>query len=97
MCPIHNFRFADERSLQQNANNQAVWQNLQGSFPHPFSMNDSINWISINEAFQKSLNLGITINDQVVGGIGPVQQTNTDHLNAEIGYWLGEPFEIKAL
>ena len=96
-CTLRNFRFGDENSLQQNADNIAVWQNLRDSFPHPFSLNDAINWISMNNAFQKPLNLAITVDDRVVGGIGILQQTDIYRLNGEIGYWLGEPFWNKGI
>ena len=96
-CILRDFRFGDENSLQKNADNPAVWQNLRDSFPHPFSVNDAISWISMNKAFQKPLNLAITFNDKVIGGIGIVQQTDIYRLNAEIGYWLGEPFWNKGI
>lgn len=91
-CILRDFQFGDENSLQANADNLAVWRNLRDSFPHPFTVNDAINWISMNKAFQKPLNLAVTIDDKVIGGIGIVQQTDIYRLNAEIGYWLGEPF-----
>ena len=36
--------------------------------------------------------MAITVDDGVVGGIGIVQQSDIYQLNAEIGYWLGEPY-----
>ena len=91
-CKLRSFRHGDETSLQENANNTAISQNLRDSFPNPFSLNDAFNWISLNRISQIPLNLAITVNDQVVGGIGIVQQTDIYRLNAEIGYWLGEAF-----
>jgi len=91
-CTLRGFKHGDETSLQENANNIAVSQNLRDSFPNPFSTNDAFNWISMNRNSQIPLNLAITVNDRVVGGIGIVQQTDIYRLNAELGYWLGEPF-----
>lgn len=96
-CTLRGFRFGDEVSLQENANNVAVWRNLRDSFPHPFSINDAISWISLNKTNQIPSNLAITIDDKVIGGIGIVQQTDIYRLNAEIGYWLGEPYWNKGI
>ena len=41
--------------------------------------------------------MAITINDQVVGGIGITQQADVYRFNAELGYWLGEPFWNKGI
>jgi len=94
---LRSFQFGDEISLQENANNAAVWMNLRNSFPHPFTVNDAISWISLNRINPQPSHLAITINDDVVGGIGITQQTDIYQLNAEIGYWLGEPFWNKGI
>ena len=96
-CTLRGFRFGDEVSLQENANNVAVWRNLRDSFPYPFSINDAISWISLNKTYQIPFNLAITIDDKVIGGIGIVPQTDIYRLNAEIGYWLGEPYWNKGI
>ena len=96
-CTLRGFRHGDETSLQENANNTAVSRNLRDSFPSPFTVNDAFNWISLNRSPQAPLNLAITVNDQVVGGVGIVHQTDIYRLNAEIGYWLGEPFWNKGI
>lgn len=96
-CRLRSFQFGDETSLQENANNPSVWINLRNSFPHPFSVNDAISWISQNRMNLKPSHLAITINDDVVGGIGISQQTDIYQLNAEIGYWLGESYWNKGI
>ncbi|HUH33328.1 MAG TPA: GNAT family protein [Daejeonella sp.] len=96
-CTLRGFRHGDETSLQENANNIAVSRNLRDSFPNPFSLNDAFDWISLNRSSRSPLNLAITVNDQVVGGIGIVQQADIYRLNAEIGYWLGEAYWNKGI
>ena len=91
-CILRNFRFGDEDSLQLHANNPAVWNNLRNSLPHPYLKNDAADWISAHHQELKPLNLAITVNDQMIGGIGLIPQTDIYKLNAEIGYWLGETF-----
>ncbi|NEU10453.1 GNAT family N-acetyltransferase [Flavihumibacter sp. R14] len=96
-CRLRSFRFGDEISLQGHADNISVWMNLRNSFPHPFTVNDAISWISLNRNNPKPCNLAITVNDDVIGGIGISQQTDIYQLNAEIGYWLGEPYWNKGI
>ena len=96
-CSLREFRYGDENSLQENANNTAVWRNLRNSFPSPFTINDAVGWISMNRDYQKPVNMAITVDDKVVGGIGVVQQSDIYQLSAEIGYWLGEPHWNKGI
>jgi [ribosomal protein S5]-alanine N-acetyltransferase len=96
-CTLRSFRFGDEDSLQFHANNPAVWNNLRDSFPHPYLKNDAVDWISAHHQQLKPLNLAITVEDQVIGGIGLIPQTDIYKLNAEIGYWLGEAFWGKGI
>lgn len=96
-CTLRSFRYGDERSMQIYANNAAIWNNLLNSFPHPFTVNDAITWISMNKNELNPVELAITIDDQVVGGIGITQQADVYRFNAELGYWLGEPFWNKGI
>lgn len=91
-CSLREFRYGDENSLQENANNTSVWNNLRNSFPNPFTINDAISWIRMNKDYQQPVNMAITVKNKVVGGIGIVQQSDIYQLNAEMGYWLGEPY-----
>jgi len=96
-CKLRGFRFGDEASLQEHANNTAVWINLRNSFPHPFSLDDAINWIAQNNNYKKPINLAIVLNEKVIGGIGVTLQKDIYQMNAEIGYWLGQPFWNKGI
>lgn len=96
-CTLRSFRFGDERSLQMYADNSAVWNNLLNSFPHPFTLSDAITWISMNRNELNPVELAITVNNKVVGGIGITHQADVYRFNAELGYWLGEPFWNKGI
>jgi [ribosomal protein S5]-alanine N-acetyltransferase len=96
-CTLRSFRAGDEISLQAYADNPVIWNNLLNAFPHPFSMNDAVNWINQNRFDETPAKLAITIDDQVVGGIGITKQTDVYRLSAELGYWLGEPFWNKGI
>ena len=83
----------DKISLVKYANNKKIANNLRNDFPNPYSeenANDFIN--SANENNPKKLILAIDFNEELIGCIGAFQQDDIYSKNAEIGYWLAEPF-----
>ena len=87
---IRAWKQGDEVSLQKNANNPKVSACLMDRFPSPYTMDDAIFWVN-NLANQSPLvNLAITINDEVVGGIGLEPRQDVYRKTALIGYWLSE-------
>lgn len=87
---IRGWKKGDEVSLQKNANNPKVSACLMDRFPSPYTMDDAIFWVN-NLARQYPLvNLAITINDEVVGGIGLEPRQDVYRKTALIGYWLSE-------
>ena len=87
---IRGWKKGDEISLQKNANNPKVSACLMDRFPSPYTMADAIFWVN-NLANQSPLvNLAITINDEVVGGIGLEPRQDVYRKTALLGYWLSE-------
>lgn len=87
---IRGWKKGDEASLQKNANNPKVSACLMDRFPSPYTMDDAMFWVN-NLANQDPLvNLAITINDEVVGGIGLEPRQDVYRKTALIGYWLSE-------
>jgi len=82
----------DEDSLCKYANNYNIWRNLRDTFPYPYTWQDAEQWINIANNQNPTHNLAIVVDGAAVGGIGiTIHQGNYRH-NAEIGYWLAEPF-----
>jgi [ribosomal protein S5]-alanine N-acetyltransferase len=95
---IRSFREGDETALHQFANNRAVSINLRNSFPYPFTYIHAAKWVEMNKNVHPIPgNLAITMDDQVIGGIGITLQTDIYQMSAELGYWLGEPFWNKGI
>jgi len=72
-----------------------VARNL-AAMPHPYTREHAVKWIGIASGGQPETYFAITIDDQVVGGIGisvgePRRAGICDH-TGEIGYWLGETY-----
>lgn len=91
---IRSFRPTDLDSLVKQCGTCSVARNL-AALPHPYTRQHGEEWIRIASS-QPETNFAITIDDQVVGGIG-IQIGDSqrpgicDHCG-EIGYWLGETF-----
>lgn len=87
----------DENALAKYANNYNVWRNLRDTFPYPYSLQDAEQWINLASEENPAQNLAIVVNGEAVGGIGIVINNGNYRHNAEIGYWLGEPFWGKGI
>ncbi|GAB3251710.1 GNAT family N-acetyltransferase [Larkinella harenae] len=82
----------DARSIVQLANNYAIWRNLRDGMPHPYTLNNAIQFIESVSQGAHGLVFGIYVDEQIAGISGIVPQTDIHRLSGEIGYWLGEPY-----
>jgi ribosomal-protein-alanine N-acetyltransferase len=73
--------------IQVLADNLNVSKHLRATFPHPYTLDDARQFISLCD---DSAVKGIYFQDVFVGVISV--QSHGDPESAEIGYWLGEPF-----
>ena len=73
------------------ANNRRVAKNLS-NMPFPYTVASADDWLGNQDALWgsgTSLNLAITLEGELIGGIGVGVR---DHGAWELGYWLGEPY-----
>ncbi|POY39158.1 GNAT family N-acetyltransferase [Solitalea longa] len=96
-CVLRPWQKDDALSLVQHANNKAVWDNLRDYFPHPYTLIDAVDWITINERREPATNMAIVVDGYAVGGIGIMLKDDVSRINAEIGYWLGESYWNKKI
>jgi [ribosomal protein S5]-alanine N-acetyltransferase len=82
----------DLTSLVKYANNPRIACFLTNQFPHPYNEQDGK--IFIERAINSDpLNIfAIDVMGEAVGAIGVFPQTDIYCKNAEMGYWLAEPF-----
>lgn len=100
MKPSYNLRRwqkGDERSLVRYANNYHIWRNVRDAFPHPYTSDDAFHWINMCESEKIPTVFAIEVEGEAVGCVGIVLQKDIFCKNAEIGYWLGEPFWGKGI
>lgn len=89
---IRPWNIADLDSLVKYANNWNVAKNLTNMFPHPYTQVDGKSFIEFVTADNLVHIFVIDIKGEAVGGIGIHPQSDIFIKNAELGYWLGEPF-----
>ncbi|MFN8348542.1 MAG: GNAT family protein [Spirosomataceae bacterium] len=94
---LRPYRDGDETSLAKNADNYRIWRNVRDIFPHPYTLENARQWIDICKSETKPTVFAIDIDGEVAGGIGIVLQKDIFRKNAEIGYWLGEPYWGKGI
>lgn len=92
---IRSFRPSDAESLTKHIGTYSVARNMS-AVPHPYSLQHAEEWIVSARSRTPQSHFAITIDDQVIGGIGaevgdPGRLAVCDHC-AEIGYWLAESF-----
>lgn len=87
----------DIPDLMRYANNEKVARNLRDRFPQPYTEKDAMTWIALNKNLRPALNMAIIADGRMVGGIGISVREDIHRKNAEIGYWVGEPFWGKGI
>jgi RimJ/RimL family protein N-acetyltransferase len=86
----------DAPALATLINDRDIWLQLRDRVPHPFVEEDARNFISRTKA-DPPLVLGITTEHQLSGVIGAYPFADVERFGAEIGYWLGSPFQGKGI
>ena len=87
----------DVDSLAEYANNYNIAKNLTNAFPHPYSKEDAKKFIEMVSQHYPVQVFAIEIEGRASGGIGIFPQTDIMCKNAEMGYWLAQPFWGKGI
>jgi [ribosomal protein S5]-alanine N-acetyltransferase len=87
----------DLDSLVKDANNSKVAKNMADMFPHPYTPEQGIAFIQMTAKNSPPNILAIEVEGEAAGGIGIHPQADIYRKNAELGYWLAEPFWGKGI
>lgn len=87
----------DADALAEYANNYEIAKNLMNVFPHPYTKEDGIKFIENNLKQNPVRVFAIEIDGKASGAIGIFPQYDIMCKNAELGYWLAEPFWGKGI
>ncbi len=82
----------DLDNLVKYANNQKVANNLTDGFPYPYTTDDGKKYLKIVSQDNPVKVFAVIYDGEAIGSIGVFPQTDIHRKNAEIGYWLAEPF-----
>jgi RimJ/RimL family protein N-acetyltransferase len=82
----------DLDSLVKHANNPGISGRLTNKFPYPYTAENAKNFIEFATSKTPRNIMAIDINGEAVGGIGIHPQDDIQCMNAEMGYWLAEPY-----
>ncbi len=83
---------SDLPSLVKQANNWNIAKNMTDKFPHPYLESNGKTFIEFATQDDPIHIFAIDIDGQAVGGIGIHPQDDIHRKNAELGYWLAEPY-----
>ncbi len=89
---LRAWQYSDLDNLIQYANNRNIAKNLMDRFPHPYSEADGKAFLAFAQSSGAEQIFAIEADGQAVGGISIEPQTDIHRKNAELGYWLAEPF-----
>jgi RimJ/RimL family protein N-acetyltransferase len=89
---LREYRESDAEILVGLANNPRVSRYLTPLFPHPYSLADATWWVATGCKADGAVSRAIVVDGELTGGIGITPQEGWRSHQAEIGYWLAEPY-----
>lgn len=92
MIQLRNVNTATPEEIQKLANNHAIAVNLRDTFPYPYTVEDAVTYLELAANGVLGHVFGIYDNDTFVGCCSLIPQNDVYRINAEIGYWIGEPY-----
>ncbi len=85
---IRSWSKDDFSSLAKHLNNKKIWDSL----PYPYSENDAQQFIRFVSSQDEQNNYCIEVNQEAAGNISFARGIDVECYNAELGYWLAEPY-----
>ena len=92
MIRLESISLTSPEEIQQLANNHAISVNLRDVFPYPFTLEDAVELLLASEKGYMGHVFGIYDDKTFVGCCSLTPQYDVYRFNAEIGYWIGEPY-----
>lgn len=94
---LRPWKISDLDNLLKYANNPKIAANLTDAFPHPYTEERGKKFIEMATKDDPVRIFAIDVNGEAVGAIGIHPQADIYRKNAELGYWLAEPFWGKGI
>jgi len=87
---LRGLKLEDAGSMQKHADNPNIYSYLLDRFPHPYTMDDAIRWVTSMQDQDPLVNFALTIDDNLVGVIGLEIRNDVYRKAPLLGYWLSE-------
>ena len=94
---LRPWKKSDMKFLLKYADNPRIAMNLTDMFPHPYTKLSGKRFLKMARSADPVRIFAIEINGEAVGSIGLFPLSDIRRNNAEIGYWLAEPFWGKGI
>lgn len=94
---LRPFTNEDLTNIVKYADNPKVANNLTNTFPNPYTKEAGGKLLKFASSHDPIRIKAIDVNGEMVGAIGIHPQSDIMCKNAELGYWLGEPFWGKGI
>lgn len=94
---IRNWAKEDFPALAKYLNNKKIWDNCRDSLPYPYSENDAQQFIQFVSNQNEQNNYCVEVNQEAAGNISFARGIDVERYNAELGYWLAEPYWGKGI
>ncbi len=92
MIRLQDITQTSSEEIQRLANNHAIAINLRDAFPYPYTIEDAATFLELAANGVLGKVYGVYDGDIFVGCCSLIPQQDVYRLNAEIGYWIGEPY-----
>ena len=94
---LRPWKITDLDNLVKNANNFNIAKNMTDQFPFPYTIGKGKTFIDYVSGANPPNILAIDVNGETIGAIGLHPQSDIQKKNAELGYWLAEPYWGKGI
>lgn len=94
---LRKWKESDAEALLKYAGNPKITAMMSDGFANLATPEGSAKFIAFANSGEDKIYRAIELNGEVIGGIGVSVQTDIYRKNAELGYWLAEPFWGKGI
>ncbi|MDB5192612.1 MAG: family N-acetyltransferase [Segetibacter sp.] len=94
---IRPWKIEDAMELSSIANNKKIWLNVRDRFPHPYTVQNALEWINYTRKQTPLQNLAVMYKGALAGSVGVIPKEDVYCKSIEIGYFIGEPFWGKGI
>ena len=94
---IRPIALIDLDNLVKYGNNAKIASNLTNQFPHPYTREKGEIFLNMASKADPPNVFAVVVDQEMVGAIGLHPQSDIQCKNAELGYWLAEPFWGKGI